>query len=229
MAKHVTLVFGSSIWLIGIATTFIVGAIILFFSKRVDAEKLEKVRIALIILFTINFFSFQVYAALNGSWRAATSLPLHLCSLSQIFGIYALITKNQFAFEFAAFFGIAGGINSLFTPEFAHGYDRFYHVQYYFEHGGIVLMPLFLGIAYSMKPRMLSWLKVMVTANILAFIMYFLNNALSSNYMYVNIKPIADNPFLIGPWPYYIFMLELVAVVHFYAIYICFHRFKKWA
>ena len=48
------------------------------------------------------------------------------------------------------------------------------------------------------------------------------------NYMYVNKKPIADNPFLLGDWPYYIFVLELVALAHFYIIYLSFYKLKRW-
>lgn len=226
--QHHTLVFGSSLWCWSLFLTLLYSAVILFYAKKNSFEANEKLRLYLAIFFFLVFISFQVYALFDGSWSRQSSLPFHLCAFSQILGVYALFTKNQFAFEFSCFFGIAGGLNSLLTPEFAHGYDKFYHVQYYFEHSGIVLMPIFLGIAYQMKPRKLSWLSIMITANILTVIMYFFNKANQSNYMYVNTKPIANNPLLIGDWPYYILVLEIVAIIHFYIIYIAFHGFKRW-
>lgn len=228
MLKHVTLQAGTTVWWIGLLLSVFWGFILLYVAKKTDEERLNKFRIFLTIFFTINFFSFQVYALFDGSWSRASTLPLHLCALSQVFGIIALYNKNQFAFEFACYFGIAGGLNSLLTPEFAHGYDRFYHVQYYVEHAGIVFMPLYLGIVEQMKPRKLSWLRIMITANILAVMLFFFNRFNGSNYMYVNTKPVADNPLVIGDWPFYILALEIVAVVHFYIIYIAYHSFKRW-
>lgn len=228
MPHHVTLEIGSKLWFLGLAATVITGAAILFLSQKLSGAQLKKLRFALAILFSINFIAFHTYAICEGSWNIVTSLPFHLCSLSQIIGIAALLTLNQRLFELVAYFGIAGGVNSLMTPEFAHGYDRFYHVQYYFEHGGIILMPLFLGLVYKMKPRKLTWLKIMATVNFLALGLYFFNRVNGSNYMYVNVKPIADSPFLVGDWPYYILALELVVLVHFYFIYVLFHKFKNW-
>lgn len=225
---HHTLAVGSKLWFLGLFIALFYMAVIIFFAKRNNDEANQKLRIFLGFCFLINFFSFQVYALYDGSWSSVSSLPFHLCAFSQIFGIIALFTKNQFSFEFACFFGIAGGINSLLTPEFAHGYDKFYHAQYYVEHSGIVLMPIFLGVAAGTKPRKWSWLKIMITANFLAIALFFFNKINGSNYMYVNTKPVADNPLLIGDWPFYIFALELVALVHFYIIYIAFHGFKRW-
>jgi uncharacterized membrane protein YwaF len=49
-----------------------------------------------------------------------------------------------------------------------------------------------------------------------------LNWLLDANYMYFSQKPIVDNPFLIGEWPWYIFFIDLFAMVHFLLIYIPF-------
>lgn len=226
--KHVTLEIGSTVWWIGLLVSAITAIALLFFARKIEEKHQDKLRNVLVVFFTINFFSFQIYALFDGSWSRVSSLPLHLCALSQVFGIIALYKKNQFAFEFACFFGIAGGINSLLTPEFAHGYDRFYHVQYYVEHAGIVFMPIFLGVTAQMKPRKLSWLKIMLLANGLAVILFLFNKVNGSNYMYVNTKPVAENPLLVGVWPFYIFVLEFVALIHFYIIYLVFHGFKRW-
>lgn len=228
MPKHITLTFGSQPWIIGLTVSIIIAFIVLYWPRLLNMAEREKMRKGLAVFYFVAFISFQFYAIYDKSWNVASTLPLQLCAISYIFSILALINKNQFCFEFAFYFGIAGGLNSLLTPEFAHGYDAFYFVHYYFEHSGIVVIPIFLSVAFNMKPRKLSWLRILIPASILAFAMYFVNLWAGGNYMYVNQKPIADNPFVIGDWPYYIFMLELVALVHFYIIYIVFYKFKRW-
>ena len=43
----------------------------------------------------------------------------------------------------------------------------------------------------------------------------FPNNVLlGSNYMYLNERPIVDNPFLIGEWPWYILGFEVAGALH---------------
>ena len=41
--------------------------------------------------------------------------------------------------------------------------------------------------------------------------------------MYLSIKPIVDNPFLIGDWPYYIIGLELATLLHALLVHIPFY------
>ena len=56
---------------------------------------------------------------------------------------------------------------------------------------------------------------------------YIINNLLQSNYMYLNSKPKAENPFLIGDWPWYILGLEVVIFVFLLIIYLPFVFLNK--
>ncbi len=40
--------------------------------------------------------------------------------------------------------------------------------------------------------------------------------------MYLCTKPIANNPLLIGEWPWYLLNIELTALLHFFIIYLPF-------
>jgi len=46
-----------------------------------------------------------------------------------------------------------------------------------------------------------------------------LNFLLDSNYMYLKEKPLVNNPFLIGEWPFYILFLEIVMIIHVLLVY----------
>ncbi len=226
--QHYTIAIGSADWIWGLMITIICLIVLLYVPKHLTQNKKNWYRKGIAALYIISFISFHIHAYSISLWTRQNSLPLHLCAVSQICGIIALLTRNKTAFEWSCYFGIAGGMQALLSPEFVNGYDRFYLIQFYLDHGGVILMPLFLGIYEGMKPREFSWGKILISLNILAIIMFGFNWLNDSNYMYVNTKPIADNPLVIGKWPWYIFILELVAVINFYIIYLFFHGFKKW-
>ena len=61
-------------------------------------------------------------------------------------------------------------------------------------------------------------LTFIVAVNMMAAIVYPINVALGANYMYLARRPMANNPFLIGPWPWYILGLEVACVLHLWVM-----------
>lgn len=60
---------------------------------------------------------------INGTWNLADNLPLQLCSISRLLCCFVLfVPRKQFIFELLFFFGIVGGLQSIFTPQINH-YD----------------------------------------------------------------------------------------------------------
>ena len=47
--------------------------------------------------------------------------------------------------------------------------------------------------------------------------------------MYLAKKPLANNPLLIGDWPYYIIGLELATLLHAFLVYIPFYLKKSFS
>ncbi len=228
MMRHPTIPFGTSLWLYGILSTFFIIGAILWLTKFCNTMQKKYIRIAIAIVYSISFFAFHIYTYYNGLWDRHNSLPLHLCSISMVCGIISMFTLNVITFEWSCYFGIAGGLNAIISPEFINGFDRFYLVQFYVDHGGVLLMPLFLGIYEGLKPRTMSWMKIFYSLNLLSIFLFVFNWLNESNYMYVNAKPASESPLLIGHWPWYILGLEIVALAHFYIIYVLFHGLKQW-
>ena len=56
----------------------------------------------------------------------------------------------------------------------------------------------------------------------LAIVAFGVNWALGSNYMFLSRPPITQSPFFFAPWPWYIPILDGVALVLFYALFIPF-------
>lgn len=52
------------------------------------------------------------------------------------------------------------------------------------------------------------------------------NKLIGANYMYLMEKPAVPNPFFAGEWPWYLLVLEVALLLHFYVIYLLFRRPK---
>lgn len=80
-------------------------------------------------------------------------------------------------------------------------------------------MPIFMYLYLGFELKKNSWLKSFLVINLLLVIIMPLNFYLDANYMYLNVPPKIDNPFIIGDWPYYLIVLEFVAAGLFYITY----------
>ena len=74
-----------------------------------------------------------------------------------------------------------------------------------------------------MHPRNYSWLKTFLWSQFLLPIVGSADYFLDANYMYLNEKPVVQNPFVIGDWPWYILGLEAAMLFHFYLVYVPFY------
>ena len=189
------------------------------FSNSKNKELLAKTIGSVLILreIVIHFYWYHL-----GIWTIESSLPLHLCGLSAILSGIVLFWRNQLAYECLYFWGLPGGFHSLLTPEFTHGTQGFLFFEYYLSHGGILLSALYLTLLLDMRPRKHSWWKIFLWSQFLIPIIGSINWFLNANYMYICDKPLAENPLLFGEWPWYFLGLELVAILHFFIIYLPF-------
>ena len=149
-------------------------------------------------------------------------LPLHVCSIAVFAVAAALIFRWQTAYEIAYFWGLAGATNAVVTPQLIADYPSYRFFQYFIAHGGIVAGALFATWGLGMRPTSKSVLRVFVLLNLLAIVAFGVNWALGSNYMFLSRPPVTESPFFFAPWPWYIPILDGVALVLFYVLFIPF-------
>ena len=222
MIPHESLEIFSNLWwqtnLITIGTIIL----LLFLGKRANPkqkEALAKAIGAVLIFRTVGVHFYWDYLDI---WKIESSLPLHLCGLAAILSGLVLFWRKQIAYECLYYWGLPGAFHSIMTPEFTIGTYGLLFFEYYLSHGGIILSAIYLTWILGMRPRKGSWWKIFFWSQLLVPIIGSINWILDANYMYLCIKPIAQNPFLIGDWPWYLLGIEFVAIIHFFAIYLPF-------
>lgn len=212
---HFLVPVGSTTWWVGIAFTVLLVFAALRLPLFAPTSIRRKVEWVWSILLLISIGMEHSIMLENDWWSVRWSLPFHMCSLSGLFTIIALTTRNSIAFHFAAFWGISGGIHSVLTPEMTLGGEGLLSLTYYFWHASIIAAPLYL-FRWRKIPlmRRATWIIWILTQPALLFVAG-LNYWVDGNYMFLFAPPEVDNPFVTGPFPYHLIGFELAGILHF--------------
>ncbi len=144
------------------------------------------------------------------------SLPLELCHLVLIACIVSLFRPNQLMTEIAYFLGLGGVLQATATPDLSLGFPSWEFILFFWSHGVTLMAIVFLISGPGFRPRRGSVWRMMIALNVYGLIIGILNAIAGWNYGYLCRKP--GEPSLLnflGPWPWYLFSIEVIALVTF--------------
>ena len=164
-----------------------------------------------------------------GQWTIQTMLPLHICSAMVWICAFMLVTENYTLYEYIYFLGIGAASQALLTPDAGrYGFPHFRFFQAILSHGSIVTAAVYMTVVEGFRPYWMSLVRLAIAGNVYLAFVALVNALLGSDYMFIARKP--DTPSLIdllGPWPWYIVSLELIALVVCLLLYLPF-AIRDW-
>ncbi len=189
----------------------------------------SKVRWTMAIMLWANEVGFHIWNASVGQWNIQTMIPLHVCSVLVWLGGVMLVTKNYTIYEFAYFMGIGGALQALLTPDLGiYGFPHYRFFQTFISHGLIVTSAIYMTTVEGFRPTWKSFGRVFIGMNIYLVIVFFINQAIGSNYMFVAHKPeTASLLDMLPAWPWYILWLEAIGMLTCLILYVPF-IIKDW-
>jgi len=168
--------------------------------------------IALVLL--ADAISWTVSELVEGSWSASNDLPLALCNVAVLVAAAACWWQTPLLAELTYFWGLAGTLQAVLTPDLRVGFPHLVFFEYLVGHLGIVLAAVYLVVGLRITPRPGAVLRTFeITLAYTAFV--GLVDALSgANYMFLRHPP-GEWTLLrvLGPWPWYIASAAGVALV----------------
>jgi len=209
----------SPLWWKGIISCFVVSSLVILSLRNKSIEFNEKISTYFAYLAIIIYVTTNIFTIIIGNWTVQDFLPLHLCNISYFICILVLLNKKQWMYEWALLLALPSALNALITPELIWGSSNWHIFEYYFMHGSLILVPLYLMFVMNYKLRILSWWKTFLRAQIVFVIVFSLNLILDTNYMFLLSKPLVNNPLIIGDWPFYILFVQLIGLLHIVIIY----------
>jgi len=174
------------------------------------------IRITVGITLLASRISLDIWYITTGTWNIHTSLPFELCSIASIACAIMLLTRNRFLFETFYFIGIAGAIQAIVTPDLLFGFPQFRFIQFFTDHFLLILAPLIMIWLYNYTITKWSIMKAFITINVIAIFVFIINTLTDANYMFLIQKPTSASLLdVLGPYPYYLLALEVIAIVIF--------------
>ena len=176
---------------------------------------------ALAVVLVVDEVSWWIFLLAGGEpgSRLAQSLPLQLCDIGIFVAGFALWFRPQWLVEVTYFWGLAGTVQALLTPDLPQHFPAYPYFQYYIAHGGVVAAALLLVFGLGLRPRRSAVPRVAAITVAYAALVGAVDSLTGANYMYLRSKP--ATPTLLdamGPWPWYILVAGLVALVLFFAL-----------
>ena len=190
--------------------------IVLWYAKFCnDLEKVNRLRLGLAGLLILIEISWHVWALIVGVWHINHALPLHLCSVGAILSIFMLIKRNYSTFEVLYFWGIAGAVQAILTPDLrGYNFPHFHFVWYFASHGMVILAVLWMLIVEKVRPTWSSLRKTVLITILYALVVYPINVVTGGNYMLLMQAPVVPTlADFLDVWPGYIFWLPVVALL----------------
>ncbi len=154
--------------------------------------------------------------ALRGRLTVWDWVPLHLCDFGILLAVYALVTRRQAIYEIFYFWALAGTLFAMITPDLARGFPSRQFLSFFAFHGSVVIAALFMTMGLGMRPRPGAPWWVFLWTNVYVAIAAVVDWIFGKNYLYLREKPdgwsVLD---WFGPWPVYLLVTELLALVLF--------------
>ena len=170
---------------------------------------------ALAVVLLLDEVSWWLYVAAGGGTprERAQPLPLQLCDVAIFIAAAALWTRHQLLVELLYFWGLAGTLQALLTPDLPQHFPSYPYFQYYVAHGGVVGAALLLVVGMRLYPRPWAVVRVLGLTFAYAAIVGLVDLLTGSDYMYLREKP--PSPTLLdflGPWPVYILSAAVIGL-----------------
>lgn len=197
-----------------------------FFKKEMSKKAFRYIFAAFIALQQASIY---IWYAVSGEWSFQFTLPLQLCDLSLFLSIAVLLTKHQLLFELLYYWGMGGAIQAILTPAIGgHTFPHFVFYQFFVSHCAILLSCIYMIAVEKFTPSPQSVLRTFIITNLYAFFILPVNHFTGGNYLFLSWKPVGGSLLdFLGPWPWYILSLEVVALLFYSLLYLPFAIKRK--
>jgi hypothetical integral membrane protein (TIGR02206 family) len=217
--------------IVALALFLVCCVALIAFGSRIPASRRSVFRLSLAAALLVNEVIYHAWGVTVGIWSLETYLPLHLCSMLVWIAAIMLLTRSFALYEFVYFLGIAGATQAVITPDAGpFGFPHYRFFQVIISHSLIVLSALYMTTVEGFRPTLRSAVRVFLGLNVYALLVGAVNATIGSNYLFLSAKPeTASLMDVLPPWPWYLAVLEAIAVLSLALLYLPFRRTGRTA
>ncbi len=181
------------------------------------------------------FLNLAAYPLGQAAWQTLDApksldniVPLHLCDIAAVTAGFGLLTGKRMLCVLTYFWGLAATVQGLLTPAITVTFPHLPFVMFFVHHFVVVAAALYLPLVLGWRPRKPLWkdpLEAYLWALAYLVLAFSANRLLGTNFGFVAGPP--PNPSLIdhlGPWPWYLVSMQLIALASFLVLALPFAR-----
>jgi hypothetical integral membrane protein (TIGR02206 family) len=223
--------------LLALAAAAALSLILAFFARKGGRAWLDKAAPFLAGAMWLNELAYQSYWMIVGGWSQANALMLQMCGLSILLLPLCLFLadspKRRYLADVLYFWGIAGALQAMLTPDIgASGFPSYRYFSFFISHGLIIACVVALVASGSVRIDLRSLARCMLVSNVAIVPVYLVDRLLvlvppyaPGNYFAIGYPPPTGSPIdllaaIFGPSPRYIVGLEIMAFVVFLALWL---------
>lgn len=151
-----------------------------------------------------------------GPWSVRTGLPLYLCDISVFIAAAACWWRIPLLVELTYFWGLAGVLQAIVTPELPNGFPHLLFIQYTVGHLAVVSAAVYLTVGLRIAPRPGATVRVFAITVGYTAAVGILDWITGANYMLLRHRPPTWSLLsIMGHWPWYILGATGLAVLFF--------------
>jgi hypothetical integral membrane protein (TIGR02206 family) len=218
----------STAHLAALAAVFVVGALMVWAARTRRRHLQRSLETTMAVLLLIQW-PLSYWVAYNmGFLTADNAYPCHLCDMGAFLAIIALFTHRRPVFELVYFWGLAGTLQGLITPALTQDWPHPRYFLFFVNHGGVVIAALYGVLGLGFIPRASAKWRAWFLILLYAMVVGIFDWAVGANYGFLCRKPPTASLFdALGPWPWYIGVTSLLALVFFILLDLPFIRMRR--
>ncbi len=202
---------------------YLAAMLLLLFLSSIVYRKTTLAKISALLMLTMKLGEL-VYRYRVFDEPIADMLPLHLCNITFITALIAMLFKSNFFFELTYYWSV-GAVFALLTPEVKLSFPNFWNISFFTTHYYLFFVVIYCMIFWKFRPTKSGLYRAVLYLNLIFVVVFIINMKLGTNYLFVNYKPNFESPIdYLGPWPYYILAFEGIGAILFVLLYLPFKK-----
>jgi hypothetical integral membrane protein (TIGR02206 family) len=190
-----------------------------------DEKRRQQLRWFLIGLFLVWEVEWQAWHVITDTWSLQKNLPLHMCSIMIWVSIWGLITRKRFAMALMYFFGIAGAIQAIITPDAIYAFPHLRFMNTWFSHSLLIISGFWVLFVEGYRPTLKDVRNCFIAVHAFALPVYLINITIDAGYLYLGKKPETASLMDFFPeWPWYFFILQGLLLLIMIGMYLPFRK-----
>jgi hypothetical integral membrane protein (TIGR02206 family) len=180
-----------------------------YFQFKLSEQNKVKVNLFFAGFLALQILVFNTWHIVQQDFDLTRFLPFHLCTISAYISVFALIMNKDWLYKLQFFWSPVAAAIALLLPEMGadENFPNFRFIEFFWSHSLIVIIAFWIIFSGKLKLEYKDiWIYFASLVTFAFGIVYWINKAINSNYMYLMKRTTGSMDFL-PTEPYHVFGL----------------------